>query len=374
MWWSRSITLLKPKYAAAFLGPLTVSSLLTSHLGLTSLQPTMLLERDSVHNNWKKSFQEIQEKELTCDSFTRLTTDVADSHCNIALNRYYNVIAYDHSRVLLHHDDKEVYINANLVKVPQANREYILTQGPLENTVDDFWLMVFQQKSSAVVMLCNCIEMNRDKSWQYWPLEVGHTMVLGETREGLGLEVTMVNSEDHGHYMIRTFTLTDTVSGVKRKIKQYHYVDWPDFNVPHSPDHFLEFLLELRQSHYFLESGGPPVVHCSAGIGRSGTLILVDSCLVLAGMGEELSLRRVVETLLDMRTYRMGLIQTEDQLRFSVESIVQGVKQLGLEKGEKKTCDVHHHVNGKRMKDDDIGEQEDRDSHASAKKRKNSQS
>ena len=67
--------------------------------------------------------------------------------------------------------------------------------------------MVYQQNSSTVVMLCNCIEMNRDKSWQYWPLEVGHTMVLGESREGMGLEVTMVNSEDMGHYIIRTFNL-----------------------------------------------------------------------------------------------------------------------------------------------------------------------
>jgi tyrosine-protein phosphatase non-receptor type 1 len=186
------------------------------------------------------------------------------------------VIAYDHSRVIVHHEDKEIYINASVVKVPQANREYILSQGnetvdsyfislqfllagPLENTVDDFWLMVYQQNSSTVVMLCNCIEMNRDKSCQYWPLEVGHTMVLGESREGMGLEVTMVTSEDRGHFIIRTFTLANTVTGVKRKIKQFHYVDWPDFNVPNNPDQFLEFLLEVRKSGCFLESCGPPV-------------------------------------------------------------------------------------------------------------------
>ena len=131
--------------------------------------------------------------------------------------------------------------------------------GPLENTVDDFWLMIYQQNCSVVVMLCNCIEMNRDKSWQYWPLEVGHTMVLGESREGMGLEVTMVNSEDKGHYIIRTFTLTNTLTRVKRTIKQFHYVDWPDFNVPDSPDHFLEFLLEFRKSGCFSEPCGPPV-------------------------------------------------------------------------------------------------------------------
>ena len=81
-------------------------------------------------------------------------------------------------------------------------------------------------------------------------------------------------------------------------------------------------------------------VHCSAGIGRSGTLILVDSSLVMAEMGEELSLSSVMETLMNMRTYRMGLIQTEDQLRFIVDAIVQGMKQLGLEQGEIKTLGV----------------------------------
>jgi len=306
---------------------------------------------------------------LSSERFTSLTTSVADDYANFPLNRYYNVIAYDHSRVILHHDEKEIYINASVVKVPQAGREYILSQGPLENTVDDFWLMIYQQNSSVVVMLCNCIEMNRDKSWQYWPLEVGHTMVLGETREGLGLEVTMVHCEDRGHYIVRTFTLTDTISRVKRKIKQYHYIDWPDFNVPESPDLFLEFLLEFRKSGCFSDSCGPPVVHCSAGIGRSGTLILVDSSLVLAALGEELTLSSVVESLLDMRTYRMGLIQTEDQLRFSVEAIVKGVKKIGLEQGEKK---VVQHVNGKRVADQEVVPGVS--AQAGAKKRKNSES
>jgi len=329
----------------------------------------MLLEREAALHNWKKTFHEIQEKELSSERFTSLTTSVADDYANFPLNRYYNVIAYDHSRVILHHDEKEIYINASVVKVPQAGREYILSQGPLENTVDDFWLMIYQQNSSIVVMLCNCIEMNRDKSWQYWPLEVGHTMVLGETREGLGLEVTMVHCEDRGHYIVRTFTLTDTISRVKRKIKQYHYIDWPDFNVPESPDLFLEFLLEFRKSGCFSDSCGPPVVHCSAGIGRSGTLILVDSSLVLAALGEELTLSSVVESLLDMRTYRMGLIQTEDQLRFSVEAIVKGVKKIGLEQGEKK---VVQHVNGKRVADQEVVPGVS--AQAGAKKRKNSES
>ena len=178
------------------------------------------------------------------------------------------------------------------------------------------------------------------KSWQYWPLEVGHTMVLGEDRDGLELEVSLVNCEDRGHFLVRSFVLTDTGSGDKRKVKQYHYLDWPDFNVPKSPKHFLEFLYAIRDSGCFSENSGPPIgknytpkkthlnsfklsVHCSAGIGRSGTLVLVDTCLVLASMGIRLDLKLVLETLLDMRTYRKGLIQTEQQLKFSVDAIIQ---------------------------------------------------
>ena len=173
--------------------------------------------------------------------------------------RYHNVFAYDHSRALITHQNKEVYINANLVKCPEAGRDYILTQGPLPSTVDDFWLMVFQYSSSVIVMLCNCVENNRSKSWQYWPVEVGHTMVLGEVREGLELEVTYTSVEDMGHYIIRNLLLTDPVSGLERQIKQFHYLDWPDFNVPQSPKMFLEFLHDFRESGAFLESVGPPI-------------------------------------------------------------------------------------------------------------------
>ena len=108
-------------------------------------------------------------------------------------------------------------------------------------------------------MLCSCYENNMPKSWQYWPLEVGHTMVLGEDREGLELEVSLVNCEDRGHFLVRSFVLTDTGAGDKRKVKQYHYLDWPDFNVPKSPKHFLEFLYAIRDSGCFSENSGPPI-------------------------------------------------------------------------------------------------------------------
>ena len=135
----------------------------------------------------------------------------------------------------------------------------ICLSGPLKETVDDFWLMIFQYNCPTIVMLCNCWENNMNKSWQYWPLEVGHTMVLGEDRDGIELEVSYVHLEDRNHYLVRSFVLTDTASGEKRKVKQFHYLDWPDFNVPKSPKYFLEFLYAIRESGCFSENSGPPV-------------------------------------------------------------------------------------------------------------------
>jgi len=301
--------------------------------GLEGLMPTMPLEREAAYNNWRKTFSDLQKRELKEERFVSLSTTVAESSSNLSLNRYYNVLAYDQSRVLLTHDDKEVYINANLVKVAAADREYILTQGPLDCTVDDFWLMVAQQNSDTIVMLCNCLEMHKEKSAKYWPEQVGDTLLLGENRDGVDLEVRLDSEENRGHYICRTFTLTDQVRGEERQISHFHYVDWPDFNVPKSPDCFLEFLLAVRSSGAFSETAGPPIVHCSAGIGRSGTLCLVDSCLVMAEAGVQLSLALVLETLLDMRSQRMGLIQTEDQLRFSVDALILALKRLQGEDG-----------------------------------------
>jgi len=336
------------------------------------LMPTMPLEREAAYNNWRKTFSDLQKREVKEERFASLSTTVAETSSNLSLNRYYNVLAYDQSRVVLTHEDKEVYVNANRVKVAAADREYILTQGPLDCTVDDFWLMVQQENSDTIVMLCNCVEMHKEKSAQYWPEKPGETLLLGENREGVDLEVRLDSEEDRGHYFCRTFTLIDKV-GEERRINHFHYVDWPDFNVPKSPDCFLEFLLAVRTSGAFSETAGPPIVHCSAGIGRSGTLCLVDSCLVLAETGVQLNLALVVETLLEMRTQRMGLIQTEDQLRFSVEALILALKRLqGEEDGRA--------VGGKRLATSDREEEslteaeEERLERPEAKKRKNSES
>jgi len=122
-------------------------------------------------------------------------------------------------------------------------------------------------------------------------------------------------------------------TGEVREVSHFHYTTWPDFGVPSSPDAFLEFLAAVRESGSLEGEEGPAVVHCSAGIGRSGTFCLVDSCLLMAEM-EGTEVVSVKEVLVAMRRYRMGLIQTQDQLKFSYVAILEGARQMGLLEGE----------------------------------------
>ena len=126
-------------------------------------------------------------------------------------------------------------------------------------------------------MLNRVFEKGQLKCHQYWPIATGDSMSF----EDVGLTLENVHSVPGDHYTVRKFRLTDDDSGESREIEHYHYTTWPDFGVPQCPDTFLEFLRAVRASGSLAEDVGPPVVHCSAGIGRSGTFVLVDSCLVM---------------------------------------------------------------------------------------------
>lgn len=271
-------------------------------------------------NSWNSIYQKIRHKsnnyDYTCKDARRMD--------NKGLNRYRDVNPYDHSRVILKRGDKD-YINASLVKVKAANRTYILTQGPLPSTTSHFWLMVWEQQTKAILMLNRVIEKNTVKCHQYWPVSQDEELVF----TGVGLKVAFLGEKPATNYTVRELMLTDLESGQKRVVLHLHYTTWPDFGVPESPGAFLAFLGAVRVSGALDVDVGPPVVHCSAGIGRSGTFCLVDSCLVLIEAdGGRLDRVDVQEVLLEMRKFRMGLIQTPDQLRFSYLAILEGARAL----------------------------------------------
>ncbi|KAJ7399080.1 Tyrosine-protein phosphatase non-receptor type 1 [Pitangus sulphuratus] len=227
----------------------------------------------------------------------------------------------DHSRIKLNQGDND-YINASLIKMEEAQRSYILTQGPLPNTCGHFWEMVWEQKSRGVVMLNRVMEKGSIKCAQYWPRKEEKEMFFEDTN----LKLTLISEDIKSYYTVRQLELENTTTQETREILHFHYTTWPDFGVPESPASFLNFLFKVRESGSLSPEHGPVVVHCSAGIGRSGTFCLVDTCLLLMDKRKDPSSVDVKQVLLEMRKYRMGLIQTADQLRFSYLAVIEGAK------------------------------------------------
>uniref|UniRef100_A0A8C4R319 protein-tyrosine-phosphatase n=1 Tax=Eptatretus burgeri TaxID=7764 RepID=A0A8C4R319_EPTBU len=233
--------------------------------------------------DWNAVYQELAEQGRRAEG----TCSVAKRQENRRLNRYRDVNPFDESRVKLQGVDND-YINASLVPVPEAGRRYILTQ-----------------------VKCN----------RYWPREPDKKKLFREQ----GLQVSLVKEERQAAYTVRTLQLMHIQSQQSRSITQFHCTRWPDFGVPESPDLFLDFLFRVRSSELLGPEHGPAVVHCSAGIGRSGTFCLVDSCLVMLSKRGGDGRVNVRDVLLRMRRFRMGLIQTPGQLRFSYLAILRGL-------------------------------------------------
>ena len=305
-----------------------------------------LSSKSSISNKPKKMEEEFKRTEeeskwevLFAELITRTrkhSSDIAEVSDNRSLNRYQDVLPYNKTRVKLTRCAKSTdYINANLVTVPKAARQYILTQGPLPETLPHFWLMIWEQKSNVIVMLNKCIEMEDFvKCEQYWPDEIGNKLTYDE----VSLSVTLKKVEVKKHYTVRHMELHDSETGKTRSIVQFQYTAWPDHGQPNSPTSFLRLLAAIRKSGGLDKMDEPTIVHCSAGIGRSGTFCLIDSVLSMIENQGSTEGIDIINTLLEMRDYRMGLIQSPVQLRFAYMSIIYGVKIL--EKAKK----LHPHV------------------------------
>ncbi|XP_067106804.1 tyrosine-protein phosphatase non-receptor type 9 [Osmerus mordax] len=264
------------------------------------------------------------------------TFDYSKKPANQIKNRYSDVLCLDQSRVRLcqlgdDRDETSDYINASFMDGYKRNSAYIATQGPLPKTFGDFWRMVWEQMVLIIVMTTRVVERGRVKCGQYWPLEDGRT-------------------EQHGYFLVRNtnvqvfhdfklshLELYNSQTGERREVSHYLYVSWPDFGVPKCALAMLDFREHVRQqqeaalhslgSQWAGPPGGPPlVVHCSAGIGRTGTFCTLDICLSRL---EDIGTVDVRQTVRRMRGQRAFSIQTWDQYYFCYTAVIEHAQRNG---------------------------------------------
>ncbi|XP_019717495.1 receptor-type tyrosine-protein phosphatase delta-like isoform X27 [Hippocampus comes] len=268
------------------------------------------IERLKANDNLKFS----QEYE-SVDPGQQFTWENSNLEVNKPKNRYANVIAYDHSRVILSGIEGvpgSDYINANYIDGYRRQNAYIATQGSLPETFGDFWRMVWEQHTANIIMMTKLEEKSRVKCDQYWPTRGTETYGL--------IQVTLLDTVELATYSVRTFALYKSGSNEKREVRHFQFTAWPDHGVPEHPTPFLAFLRRVKACNP--ADAGPMIVHCSAGVGRTGCFIVIDA------MAERIKHEKAVDiyghvTL--MRSQRNYMVQTEDQYIFIYDALLEAV-------------------------------------------------
>jgi protein tyrosine phosphatase len=252
------------------------------------------------------------------------STSVAMNGISMNYNRYINILPFNYNRVKLlqQRPNKTDYINASHIEAPNNIRRYIATQGPLNETIEDFWLMVWEQNTNIIVMLTKQIDKGEIKCETYWPERVGSHMIFKD----IGLKITLESEilDAKSTYYVRTLKL-EKEGGLTtecRQVTQLQSIAWPDHGLPDSPDPINNLIVkknEFVQHYTFLNNGniGPIVVHCSAGCGRTGTFCTVDSTLaLLPNLQQNDPTDLILGIIQHFRQQRISMVETFAQFQF----------------------------------------------------------
>uniref|UniRef100_A0A663M7A1 Receptor-type tyrosine-protein phosphatase eta n=1 Tax=Athene cunicularia TaxID=194338 RepID=A0A663M7A1_ATHCN len=236
---------------------------------------------------------------------------------NRGKNRYNNVLPYDISRVKLSDQSSATddYINANYMPGYNSKKAFIAAQGPLPNTIEDFWRMIWEKNIYSIVMLTKCVEQARTKCEQYWPDK--------QSKSYGDIIVTMVSEAVLPEWTVRDFTVEKTNTPESHSVRQFHFTSWPDHGVPETTDLLINFrhLVHEYSSQNPIDS--PTLVHCSAGVGRTGTFIAIDRLIQQVEMENTVDVYGVVY---DLRMHRPLMVQTEDQYVFLNQCVMDIIR------------------------------------------------
>ncbi|XP_052797129.1 uncharacterized protein LOC128229315 [Mya arenaria] len=234
---------------------------------------------------------------------------------NAGKSRYKNLYAYDHSRVHLKKQQGGTdYINACYIQGYSGRPEFIASQGPMDAMIEDFIRMIWEKDVITVVMVTNLVELGKIKCLQYW----GEVNVEKE----IGMFVVVLTAEqEKSDFVVRDLKVfKKTNRDVARSVRQFHYTAWPDKDVPDSPASLLMFWYTVRA--YDPRRAGPWLVHCSAGVGRTGTFIAMD---ILHSQGNQTGVIDVVQCVNTLRDQRVNMVQTLSQYKFLHEVMYEAL-------------------------------------------------
>lgn len=311
---------------------------------LVQLQERVKLLHEDDNDGAKEEYRDVK------DLDPPISKIAATLPCNELKNRYTNILPDDDTRVALTSDPRipgSDYINANYIAGYKKDHEYIATQGPIPSTIVDFWRMIWERNTRIIVMVTNLVEGDVPKCNKYWPDEGSQLYA--------SIMVTLENEQRLPEYIVRTLTISRT-SGKKavqvgelRKVVQYHFTAWPDFGVPDEVDSMLKFVSKIRSQAE--DDHGPMVIHCSAGVGRTGTFIAIDVMLQRMTAGQALN---ITEFVCQMRAQRNNMVQTDAQYLFIYDAVLQAhlhdKKEVGANELEEHVAAPSHPVEGNNEK------------------------
>ncbi|KAJ8040627.1 Receptor-type tyrosine-protein phosphatase T [Holothuria leucospilota] len=255
-------------------------------------------------DGFKKEFEDLMKgKQMPCT--------VGEAKANIKKNRFKNIVTYDHSRVklpIINNDSSSDYYNASYINGYDKPKAFIASQGPNKASLNDFWRMIWHVKCKKIIMLANTVEAGKPKCEQYWS---------DNDKPHLFADVCVKTTKQvrKGEVVTRRFSLSkdDEVHDVI----QYHFTGWPDMKVPQSADVLWEILDQVEKDE--TEHSPPIVVHCSAGCGRTGTIIALSAMRKMMRKEGKVNVFRFVN---EMRGQRTTMVQICDQYEFIYESLL----------------------------------------------------